>query len=69
MWIPLHRKYNVLNVPNAKLVEALAHADAGNSATKHDHMEVGKKEEKLKIETRRRILRGRRGELSWLSNP
>ena len=43
MWILLHGKYNVLNVPDAKLVEAFAHADAGNSGTKHDHMEVGRR--------------------------
>ena len=42
MWILLHGKYNMLNVPDAKLVEALADADAGNSGAKHDHMEVGR---------------------------
>ena len=43
VWIPLHRNYNLLNVPDAKLVEALAHADAGNSGAEHDHMEVGRR--------------------------
>ena len=43
MWILLHGKYDVLNVPDAKLVEAFAHADAGNPGAKHDHMEVGRR--------------------------
>ena len=43
MWILLHGKYYVLNVPDAKLAEALAHAEAGNSGAKHDHMEVGRR--------------------------
>ena len=43
MWILLHGNYNVLNVPDAKVAEALAHTDAGNSGAKHDHMEVGRR--------------------------